>query len=281
MKRALAAVLIPVLGAMPVLAGITLKFQGGFAVMPGGDYNRAVDGWNGIYEASWDSVSGKFSKLSGAFFFGGEVLFKFAPRLSLGLGGGTYGVSRTDSVEYSKGVIEGQMDVEPGLSVIPITLNLHYGLPLRPGLNLDLYAGPGLYLTAFDLDLHSQVNEFLVDNRYTFKARQAVFGFQAGFDLEYDLSPRVALVLGGAYRYAEMSEVRGDFTDDQSWIFGSSSETGPDHYAWAFQRNIRGRDYDDLIFDSAAPSKADISGARKARFNVGGLQASAGVKVRF
>ena len=258
---------------------ISLKMTGGMYFNFGNDYNKGIEGFNNYLKDGYTNVSGEFEKFSSALNFQGEVIFHFNPNMAIGLGGGYLQWSKNNTVTYADLGYEGEIMYKPTLSVISIFANFHYMTAIAPKLNLDLYAGPGLYLTKFDWE--DSDSWALWDVMHTFKSEATTFGFQAGLGLSFELAPNISLVVDGFYRYATITEVKGDWYQ-KGWIFiWNDDTTYANSYMWYYEDNSTGTRYSRINLGPVQPSGSDISGSRKAEISLSGITGIAGLKFSF
>ena len=130
---------------------VHIKLFGGLGQLVGqNDVNKNLNGWNQLLNDSANLIgygtSGDISPLGYGTSFGGELIFSFHPRFSIGLG--------AEYLQFTKKstkilTFEGEsfdISLDPRISAIPITLSLYYGIPLGNFLNVVVSAGAGYYL---------------------------------------------------------------------------------------------------------------------------------------
>jgi opacity protein-like surface antigen len=274
-------------GALILLASVwvysqqvSLKVTGGMYFNFGNDYNKGIEGYNNYLNDEFTSVSGEFEKFSKALNFQGELIFHFNPNMAIGLGGGYLQWSKNNLVEPDWGGAIEEITYAPKLSVISVFANFHYMTPIAPKLNIDLYAGPGLYLTKFDWE-DSDVLSGVWDLTHTFSSSSTAFGFQAGLGLSFELAPNISLVVDGFYRYAKIPELKGTWTEEGYVLWMSGENSYDNSYLWYYEDNSSGTRYSRVILGLDKPSGSGISGARKAEISLSGITGIAGLKFSF
>lgn len=302
MKKAFTIIAAVILLAPMALAEFSLKIGGGFTTIPGGDYNKGMKGfvdYSRAYSTDWSGTyDGNLSGLSsiGMNFFV-EGTYNFTPNIGVGLGAGYFQTQAKEDSFFNDGVLfvlwwaERTVSNSATLSVIPITLNVHYTLPLSSTFNLDVFAGPGLYLTNFTFEDETDFDAWLLGIFHTddyhattdYKASKTAFGFQGGLGLEFNVSPSIAIFLNGLFRVLTVSDIKGDwdyvFDDNLASATATASES--DFYLWYYELYYNGTDYPHLMLSDTAPSGAGISSARHAKFSLTGVCVAAGIKIRF
>lgn len=257
----------------------SLKLNGGIYMNFGNDYNKGIDGLNNYLKDDLSPVTGTFEKFTNALTFQGEFIFHFSPNMAIGIGGGYFQWSKSNSVTCTLLGYPDDIMYKPTLSVIPIFANFHYLTSIAPSLGIDLYAGPGIYITKFDW---SDSDTFILwDLEHTFSANSTAVGFQAGIGLDFQLAPNISLVVDGFYRYAKITELKGTLTESGS-VFGFPlTNTFPNSYLWYYEDDYTGTNYARVSIGPDMPSGAGISGARKAEIDLSGITAMAGIKINF
>ncbi len=257
----------------------SLKLTGGLYYNFGNDYNKGIQGYNDFIKDEYSNVSGEFEKFSTALSFQGEFIFHFNPNMAIGLGGGYFSWSKDNTVTFDVAGYEDQIVYKPALSAIAIFSNFHYMATVAPKLGIDLYAGPGLYLTKFDWE--DSDTWALWDLMHTFSSKGTAFGFQAGLGLNFELAPKIYLVIDGFYRYATITEVKGDWYEKGWLIIWTYDETHPNSYLWYYEDNSTGTRYSRVSLGPNQPSGSGIVGSRKAEISLSGITGIIGLKIGF
>jgi len=258
----------------------SLKMTGGMYFNFGNDYNTGIEGYNNYVKDEYLGVSGEFEKFSSALNFQGELIFHFNPNMAIGLGGGYLQWSKSNLVELSVSGTVNEVTYEPNLAVVSIFANFHYMTAIAPMLNVDLYAGPGLYLTKFEWK-DTDVFYPLWDLTHTFESSGTAFGFQAGLGLSFELTPNISLVVDGFYRYAIIPELKGTWTEKGYFLWLSGEYSYENSYLWYYEDNTYGTSYSRVVLGPDQPSGSGILGSRKAEISLSGITGIAGLKFSF
>jgi len=257
----------------------SLKLTGGMYFNLGNDYNKGIEGYNNYLRDEFISVTGEFEAFKNVPMFQGELIFYLNPNMAIGVGAGYLQWNKNNLVTADWDGATEDITYTPKLSVIPIFANFHYLTSIAPRLNLDLYAGPGLYLTKLDW---TDTDSFLLwDLSHTFSSKSTIFGFQAGIGLDFQIAPNISLVVDGLYRYANITEVKGTWTESGWVLWWTVDDTYPDSYMWYYEDTSTSTRYSRVVIGPDMPSGAGYSGARKAEINLSGVTATAGIKISF
>jgi len=263
-------VLFLVAGVLAYPAQFSLKLTGGINWMSGSDYNAGIKGLNDYLKATYPPVAGAFQTLDTATKFQGEAIFQIAPNIGLGIGGGYYQIKKNDTVTYVAAGYTDTVNYSPDFSVIPLFLNLHILIPAGSMLNIDLYAGPALYLT--NLKWTDSDKWVLWNLSHTFSSTGTAFGFQAGAGLDIHLAPIIAIVLDASYHFGKLNEVKGTWTQKGTFIIWSYDDSFPNSYLWYYMNGT----YPQIELNPNQPSS---SGSRKAAIDLSGIALTAGIKI--
>jgi hypothetical protein len=266
--------------------GFSLRLAGGAALAAGGDYSRSIEGLNDYYSAAFDNVTGTFSQLPAGLDLAAEFVFEVTDRIAIGVGGGFSRFSRSaETVGYDWPILglvfRGEETISTAVSTIPLTLNIHYALPLG-GWKVDLFAGLGYYLSRVEIRRSSAADFFGLGSDVEFEAHPGAVGLQGGVGLDMPLGRGLALVVNLCGRYARLSNIRGDYRETPT-VFGVSqpSRTGSDYYFWTYTRAFGGADYQVFSLETTGPSGPAYSGVRHGRFDLTGVGARAGIRIGF
>jgi opacity protein-like surface antigen len=258
----------------------SFKLTGGMYFSFGNDYNKGIEGYNNYLKDEFASVSGEFEKFSTALNFQGELIFHFSPNMGIGVGGGYFQWSKSNLVEADGGGAIQEITYTPKLSVVSIFANFHYMTAIAPMLKVDLYAGPGLYLTKLDWE-DTDVLYGLWDLTHIFESSSTAFGFQAGLGLSFELAPNISLVVDGFYRYAKIPEFKGTWTEKGYFLWISGENSYDNSYLWYYEDNSTGIRYSRVSLGPDQPSGSGITGSRKAEISLSGITGIAGLKFSF
>jgi len=277
MKKAVLGILLSL--SMSVFAfsgGFSIKVNGGANFLMGGDYNAAIEDANAEWQASAWTVGSELEKLSMGWNFGAEFIYNITDQMGIGLGVGYLMASNESTINLSSVGLTQSYTYKPSASIIPITLNFHYFMPVGDTMNIHFTAGPGLYISNFNFEDQWQVPLLLVDLTETFEPDGVMgFGFQGGLGIEFALSPNISLCLDVLGRMANISGLTGGATLAGT-ILGipvSASETGITLYYYEYGG------YSYLSISDTLPSGSGISNAREASVSLSGVAAQFGIKI--
>ena len=281
MRKIGVLVLTAVLTAAPAAAAISIKMTGGLTYLFGNEYNSAVRGTYDFLNANYESVTGSFKSFS----LGGtgavEVIVPIEESLGLGFGAGFFRIAAKNNFDYTWWVYSGSESFEPKLTVVPLTLNLHYQLPLGKILNVDLFGGAGGYLMRFETKSASTSDFFAYHKENTFVAQKMILGLQAGVALELELTPHIAVVLQSEARLAKATYLQGDWTNVESLSQGTSREEGKNGFFWAYNITDVSGTFPQAAFSAAGPTDSSFSSIHKGTLDISGVTAAAGLKITF
>jgi hypothetical protein len=267
---------VPEVGPPPKKGGgLRLYLTGGLFSALLSDYNDVVDGRNLSYQENMTNISGLWENMHMAIAFGGELAFFFPSNLGLGLGLNYSAFSKDNTISGDNKLdhLKWTSGFKPSISVIPVTLNLHYLAPIAPKLNLDLSGGVGFYLVTLNVETHEAEGTSKTD--YTFNSSKGGIGLQAGLGLEIQASPDVAILFKATGRLASVSSFKGEWTRVSNLAIGNGS--GSDYYIWYgtyYSYPIYG-------FGAEAPSGPGLSDVREFAINLTGFSIVAGLKLSF
>jgi len=262
-------------------AAVSIKLTGGMVYLFANDYDKGVKGAYDYISDNFNEVTGTYGSFRFGQNFGGEVIVSLDRTFSLGLGGGYFLVAKQSAFGYKWSTYSEEETYKPRLSLIPITLNLHYFLPLSGALSLDVFGGLGYYLARFQYESRLTTDFFSYEQTKTFNARKNVFGLQGGIGLEFRLNSLLGFILQVEGRMAALSDPRGDWTEQESWFLGVRQAGGADGSFWYYEKNDSERVYPQVTFSNTEPSDPSFSNIRKGTINLSGISAAAGLKIRF
>jgi hypothetical protein len=262
---------------------VSFKLMGGLTWINGDDYNKGVVGQNQYIKATTTTMSGAYEKLTNGLKFQAEVINYLNPRMGIGLGGGYFRTS-TESNVTSHGMLadvpyDNESTYNSKVSVIPFFLNFHYLARPAPKWKLDLFAGPTFNIVQFNFENPSITPTFSTTENVAFTGSIAALGLQGGLGLNFEITPNIALVADGYFRYGKVSNIKGNWSDIVSAPSGTTVKSNAEYYLWYYE-NTEGGSYPQIgFYDKSGPTGSSISGARKADINFSGLVILAGIKL--
>jgi len=260
---------------------VSFKLMGGLSWINGNDYNRGIDGLNS-YLQSVSSVQGAYKKVMRGPDLEGEILVYWGTRAAVGFGGGFSDISHKSRVVYSNPVMDvTDSTYEPHVSTIPLYLNVHFLPRLGQRLRLDLFAGPVFQVVQFRFSDSSSSTYLMTRQTESFSSSTTALGAQAGLGLQLKISGGVSFVAQGCYRYGKTAEITGNWSligNNSSGNFANSSDS---YFFWAYDYTTDKTYQRWGFFDLNGPAGDFISNARKARIDLSGARAMAGVMFTF
>ncbi|MBN2199037.1 MAG: outer membrane beta-barrel protein [Candidatus Aminicenantes bacterium] len=280
----LTAAALPVgVGAHASAGAFGLRIYGGLGRVEGGDFNSGQKGWADFYSLVFGLLSyspeGGIKPARMGPNAGAELLYRFAPRLSIGLGVGFIRASETSGVSFTpaaSGLSALTYEAETAISAAPVTVSLHYALPIGGRISFDVHGGLGPYLAwgAASQKLTDASGYWTLDE---YRVHGGGLGFHGGLGMECALSRRLALFAEARGRWASFANFKGEVTmsDSTGW---SDAVSG---FLWS--ENV---DLSPLgswrIFEIAdtEPAGFGISDVRRTRIDFSGLSLALGIVVR-
>jgi hypothetical protein len=282
-RRLLAVAAVLGLCAAPGFGqSVELRLGGGWSWIRGGDLASGLQGQSDYLRDQY-AATGTFGNPSSGWGGEAEIVLRVLPRFGIGIGGGYFRHLKESSVSYASGSMSVAETVKPDAAVIPITLNLHYALPLASKLRLDIKGGAGYYLATWNWTYRMDLSllGYAGNETYAFKATRGAVGFQGGLSLDWELAPHFALFMGVTGRYAVVDNFLGSWTDVGDGDFWQFSDSGTDHYAWYYDWTVGSKTYGQLVFQPGQPSGSTTSNARTAKLDLSGVTATFGIRIGF
>jgi hypothetical protein len=280
---ALAAALI-FAAARPALSEeqVSFKLAGGLALVQGDDYNTGVRGAYQFAKDTSSTLSGVYDRLRSSPDFQAEIVNYWGAHFGVGIGGGFYRVTNTSRLEGTAPLIGPVYSFTsvytPTISVIPFFVNVHYRARLAPRIHLDIFAGPVFQVIQFGFRREATSTLDSLTELETFNASGTALGLQGGIGFIIRIVRGVALAADGFYRSGTMSNLKGNWFLTTTTTSGTVTNSNSSYYLWSYN-DTQGSVYPRIgFFDSAGPTGASISGARKADLNLSGFVAMVGFK---
>jgi len=217
----------------------SIKLQGGWAHISGGDVNPGTEGffdWGKIYFAPPEggSIEGDFSLLHQGYEVSGEIIFQLTPTIGIGIGAGylqmssklydfimriDFDASQPFSLKY---------DFSEGMKLegIPIRLGLFWSLPVSGKINVTADAGLSYYVrTRYHAEwiaLQYESTGFHPFQRFLTTASKANFplGLHGSMGIEYRLLRNLGIFVEARGRYARFRGLEGTTTSEAGNLAG-------------------------------------------------------------
>jgi len=141
---------------------------------------------------------------------GGDIVYYFAGRLGIGLGGSLARVNKMNKqlFNYAAGPFDYAMTVVPQIDILSFRLGLFYALPINRLLTICFNAGPAYYSVDYKFSEHIQRADYAY--ALTQRAKTKNWGAQGGIGLEIRMNVRMAFILEVQGRYAKISGFDGE-----------------------------------------------------------------------
>ncbi len=268
---------------------LTLKLSGGAACIMGGDYNGGIKGINAYVAAFGRNVTGEFSKLELGMDFGVELMLGLTDWLGVGVGAGYLRFSRSrEEVGYDwdmLGLTFHDTDfLAPNVYAVPLTLNVHYGLPLGT-MRVGVFGGVGYYLFKMRVESGFDSDFFGTSSDLVFESHKVGgrIGFQGGLGVEVPLGGEFSFVVDLVGRFVSFKDIQGDYTRTGTFLGIPFSTSGTDAYYYTEAHRFESVFYqmNDWTTDADAPSGSTYRNVRHGTFGLSGVSGQAGIKFRF
>jgi hypothetical protein len=270
----------------------SIKLSGGFGFATGGDLNKTIKGTSDI-RRDLDGALGELKPVNLGLNFDIEFIHHFTPNIGLGLGIGYFRASKESGPVSSEFAIPGifsmgsEYSINPKISAVPITLNVHYFLPAGSRISFDLHAGIGYYLTMLNFSSKDVLSDSFFDTisehwteDTTFASTKGSVGFQAGIGFEFDVAKRVAVVCDVFGRFASVSGFKGKYeykeSGDYTW-----EESASDYYFWSYDERFDGSSYTQFDFYTEKPEGETVTNAKQGSIDLTGFGITLGLRIKF
>jgi hypothetical protein len=255
----------------------SLKVYSGWSWIDGGDLNASISGWRHYYQDRHQlndrfTFSYDLAEMHGADEAGGEVIIRFTPRWSVGLGAAFLRQRRTGKISTT--LITGEYSpLSPSQWIqtylieessqfplfiretIPITLTLGYSVPLGETYELNLGIGAGVYLSSLSYEEeYSYRLEYTEDRhagdslvryadwydtsgRYTENTTSKAVGLHGKLGLDVRLTSFLFLSIEVLGRWVAAKNWEGNKSDAYEWwhtwgLWGSYSDSGKEEESY-------------------------------------------------
>lgn len=267
------------LGAWSGVPPFDVSFSAGGSTLVADDLNKGARGLAGLNTAALDATPiGSIGSLHLTYLFGFDASCRLSRNFSLALG-----------IEYMRGWRSGLVTY-PGLIVLmasgPLTSTHVFVQAVPVKLGLRFYPRPDFYIrtsavyyfirAGYDDRLASSAEDW---QAWTGRVTARTLGMEVAAGGEWRLGPHVVGFAEAGFRLTPAVGLEGTGTSTASIMAdGPVTESGP---LWFYeQRGADGRGHDLVFVHAAAPSGADILGARKASLNLSGTTLRLGVRFR-
>jgi hypothetical protein len=281
MKKIGLLILAIIFSSAPASAAISIKLRGGLTFLLQNDYNRGMKGLYDYYGDSQQGMAGQYKLFSFGQDYSGEIIISPWRNMGIGFGSGFLQAGVLNNVSYRDLTYTIRESYEPRLRVIPLTLNIHAFFPLSRRLWIDIYGGAGYYLAKFNQKSGREADFFSYSETRTFDAETNTVGLQGGLGLELRLGSHFGFCAEIDGRYAEFSNVLGNWSERIAWFLGEADGQGGDAPFWFYEKNVSGTTYPQVAFSGTRPADPSFGNIRKGTLSLSGISASAGAKITF
>ncbi len=266
----------------------SLKVSGGFGRAGLGDLDETERGHNARFGDLADlwgfEKTGGLALPHGGIDVNGEIVLHLSGRLAVGVGSGWMSKMEKDSEIIIRQASSGAQSLlrwTTSASVVPLTLNVYYRVPLSSRLSGSLKAGLGCYFASLEITSYrkSELLNIQTWSQLAGTGRDYAMGYQAGLVLEYGVSNTFSFFLEGMGRlvnfkrwsvqYDYSSNAVTDATRTSSW--------------WSVEELSRdnGKTYPGFLYSDQEPTASAYQNARKAEVDFSGFSVQAGLRFRF
>jgi len=255
---------------------VSFKLSGGFSLVQGDDYNRGIAGENAYLRDTSASLSGDYKPLRGGPIGQFEIVTHWGRRLSVGLGGGYFRLTRTSEVTEDGSTSR----LKPDGWSLPLFLVLYFRFPLSAVLDIEAFAGPVFQVVQFGVERRTVSPVEGLDVTETFKASQTGLGVQGGLGLALRMGGSLSLVAGALYRTLEITGLTGNWALLGTSAAGMVNQSGSESHYWAYDLTEGGKTYFRTgFFDKNGPAGAGISNVRKVKLDFSGFSVLSGIRI--
>jgi hypothetical protein len=279
--------------------GFRFKLSGGYDTFGIGDPNALLDASRSFLvnigtfqeDAYGDptEVVGEINKArKGGIGFGGEAIVTYS-RFGFGLGLESLGSRSATSdltlrlVDYPIDLVFSQIDGK--YSVLALDANFYYFFGKSP-LEYYVFAGPGLYFGKATWDYLFDDQRIVFGGYFedqSIDVKDTGFGAQAGFGVDYELTPTIGLFAEGKVRFCKLK----DWSGDEVWetTLGGPLNWSGELWYYEFYDFLYGTNgwypYADIFEAGNAPSGDYARNGRAFEVDLTGLSIRAGIRFRF
>ena len=261
-------------------AGVSIKLNGGLGFLAQGDYGRALRGSYDRLVDSYGDVDGTFRPFRDEWRGGLEACVPLGAGFELGIGAAYERLKAENRFRYAWSFVALEDAIDSRLTVVPVTLSLHYRVSAGKGLFLDVFGGPGYYFADFEHVQSLGTDFFSYGDAKEFSARTGAFGFQGGVCFGYALSRGIEIYLQADGRSARVRELKGDLAVRTSWFLGDSADRTEEAYFWFYESSSGTNPYPLGVFAGAKPADSSLGEVRAAGLDLSGFGISVGLRFR-
>ncbi len=294
------------------------------------DYKQLVADWNDFYLTNYTADWNEFKRITN---WTGELLVNLTSSLSFGLGveymnskiqRGNITLNNPDSGTVDLGssyynytlTDNYQFAPQQELTIIPITFNFYYFIPLgniaevfvKAGFSYNIgkleynetyeseYDYQADYYGSDDTFWYTYIDDYTEEGTYSYSVKSNETGFQAG--LGFDIKPFsfISLVVEGTYRRVNFKNWDGSGDDSWNWDeewgrsdLGYNTDSGDDSDAWSgriwyyeLYDSDLDKQYGFLSLHEEALEPSDlIKNPRVGKININGFTLRAGIRISF
>ncbi len=316
---------------------VSLYLSGGLTDINGGDlngvirdYKQLINDWNTDYLTNY-TIDWNESKritnwkgellinISSSFSFGlgveylnskiqrGNITLNDADSGTTNLGGSYYNYTETDNYLFAP---------QHELTIIPITFNLYYFLPIgniaevyvKAGVSYNMgrlkynetyqsdYQYEADYYGSDDSFWYTYVNNSTEDGTYSYDVKCNESGLQAGLGLDIKPFSFITIVVEGTYRRVHFKNWIGSGNDNSDWDeqwgrsdIGYNTDSGNESDSWSgtiwyyeFYDSDLDKQYGFLSLHEEAPEADELlKDPRVGNINIDGFSLRAGIRISF
>lgn len=267
----------------------TLKISGGANYLEVGDYNADQRNQNEARKAyalrKGYGFSGGYEYIHHGLDLEAEVCLYLDPRLAVVLGtdyirAWTDPKTSRQTVDWTPYQVTSVFSMDTRINAIPILLGLKYEILLSDKIGIFLKGCVGYYFANYSgISREDQSGADKGYDWYIYKeeGRSGGFGFQGGLGFEYRVNRKLALVIEGCGRHANIDGFKVDYRDEYSYGLSRSGSGTLYYYEW--QDLPTGKWYPSMTVMKDAASDPMMRNVREAVIDLSGFAFRAGIKI--
>ena len=269
------------------IKGLTLKLGGGAGSWNGSDINNFFRDFNmrmnntaGLVVGA--DVVGQIEELNYGPDFEGEFIIELPKNFAVGIGIGYMVRTGDDTTEISLYDVSESIGIETQFTVVPITLNGYFNLPLGTKTKAYVKAGVGYYIGKSKYFVRQEARISGLPPVWwedEGDASSNAFGFQGGVGIEFNLSESVALFFETTGRYANLKNWEGQ-NRYNDYLGVSESQSVDWYFAEEYDDTTR-QWYRTVEIIEEEQSGDYYRNVRKAEISYSGVGLRLGIKITF